>query len=63
MNDRCRLIASLSAKGPVPVPLHPCCMTALVALHDRDRPDAVWLCPLEEQDREHSQKLNPAGAP
>jgi hypothetical protein len=49
MNDQCRLIKSLSTRGPAPVPLSPCCMAALIALQDRDRPDTVWLCPFEER--------------
>ena len=47
-DDVCRLIKLMTATGPAPVPLDPCCMAAVVAMCDRDRPDAVWLCPVEE---------------
>jgi hypothetical protein len=60
MNDRCLLIRALATKGPSPVPLHPCCTAALVALHDRDRPDAIWLCPVEEEEE---LRLDQAGTP
>ena len=49
-DDVCRLIKSIAAPGPTPVPLHPCCMAALVAMLDRDRPDAAWICPVEEEE-------------
>jgi hypothetical protein len=52
MNDQCLLIRALTTNGPSPMPLRPCCTTALVALHDRDRTEASWLCPLEEEERE-----------
>ncbi|HEY0536695.1 MAG TPA: hypothetical protein VGD29_34365 [Actinoplanes sp.] len=61
MNDRCLLIKALTASGPCAVPLHPCCTAAIVALHDRDRPDAIWLCPVEEEERELPNNL--AGTP
>jgi alpha-D-ribose 1-methylphosphonate 5-triphosphate synthase subunit PhnH len=51
MNDQCLLVKTLAAKGPSPVPLHPCCTAAVVALQDRDRPTAVWLCPLEDEEQ------------
>jgi hypothetical protein len=54
MNDRCLLMKTLTASGPTPVPLRPCCMAALVALHNRDRPEAIWLCPVEEEEQENS---------
>jgi hypothetical protein len=52
MNDQCLLMRALTAPGPTPVPLHPCCTAALVALHNRDRPEALWLCPVEEEEQE-----------
>ena len=52
MNDVCLLVQALTATGPSPVPLHPCCTAAIVALHDRDRPEATWLCPVEEQEND-----------
>jgi hypothetical protein len=55
MNDRCQLITSLASRGPAPVPLRPCCMAALVALHNRNLPDTTWLCPVEEQENDHDR--------
>jgi hypothetical protein len=52
MNDFCRLVKAFAARGPSAVPLHPCCVAALVALQDRDRPDTTWLCPIEEQEND-----------
>jgi hypothetical protein len=52
MNDVCLLVKALATTGPSPVPLYPCCMAAVVALHDRDRPDGTWLCPVEEQEND-----------
>jgi hypothetical protein len=52
MNDVCLLIKALAATGPTPVPWQQCCTAAIVALHDQDQPDGVWLCPLEENENE-----------
>jgi hypothetical protein len=52
VNASCLLIKALTATGPSPVPLSPCCTAALVAMHDPDRPEEVWLCPLEEQQND-----------
>lgn len=48
--DVCRLISTIAAPGPTPVPLRPCCMAAVIAMLDRDRPDTVWVCPMEEDE-------------
>jgi hypothetical protein len=55
VNDRCYLITALASPGPAPVPLHPCCTAALVALHNRNLPDTTWLCPLEEQENDRDR--------
>jgi hypothetical protein len=51
MNTSCLLMKALAA-GPSPVPLWPCCTAAIVAMHDPDRPEEIWLCPAEERDND-----------
>jgi hypothetical protein len=52
MNAGCLLMKTIATSGPSPVSLRQCCVAALIAQHDPDEPDGIWLCPIEEHEND-----------